>query len=179
MAATREELLKQSEISLILDTYDDVFSDFDPRPYHERALSDDFLVEAKRAAKDGGENIELRFMIPKALRKTSDEEMIKKRLHEHFRRHHHLLHKEKKQVLRQGFSFIISSIFLLLITTLLVLDYPENNFFRSFMIILMEPAGWFLIWEGADLVVFEAKKKKPELDFYEKMAKCEIVFSEY
>ena len=27
-----KELLEESQISLLLDTYDDIFSDFDPRP---------------------------------------------------------------------------------------------------------------------------------------------------
>ena len=40
-----EKLLQQSEISLLLDSYDDIFSDFDPRPYNQRALSQDFLAE--------------------------------------------------------------------------------------------------------------------------------------
>ena len=45
-------LLKKSEISLSLDNYDDIFSDFDPRPFSQRALSDDFLIEAKKASRD-------------------------------------------------------------------------------------------------------------------------------
>ena len=37
-------LLKKGEISLLLDSYTGIFSDFDPRPYAERTLSDDFLL---------------------------------------------------------------------------------------------------------------------------------------
>ena len=43
----KQKILEMSEISLILDTYDDMFSSFDPRPYSQRALSEDFLSEAK------------------------------------------------------------------------------------------------------------------------------------
>jgi len=35
----KKKLLQLSEISLIIDTYDDIFSDFDPRPYSQRALA--------------------------------------------------------------------------------------------------------------------------------------------
>lgn len=49
-----KEIIDKAEISLVLDTYDDIFSDFDPRPYGERALSSDFLDEAKKAARDKG-----------------------------------------------------------------------------------------------------------------------------
>ena len=35
-------------VSLWLDNYDNIFSDFDPRSYAHRELSDDFLIEAKK-----------------------------------------------------------------------------------------------------------------------------------
>ena len=34
----KQKLLEISEISLLLDSYDDIFSDFDQRPYAQRAL---------------------------------------------------------------------------------------------------------------------------------------------
>src|SRR5690349_704077 len=48
----QKALLIKSELSIWLDTYDDIFSDFDPRPLNERALSDDFLSEARKMARD-------------------------------------------------------------------------------------------------------------------------------
>ena len=39
--------LKEGNISLILDSYDDIFSDFDQRDFSERSLSDDFLIECR------------------------------------------------------------------------------------------------------------------------------------
>ena len=85
----KQELLAKSEISLILDTYDDIFSDFDPRPYEERALSDDFLLEAKKASRDKATGtIELIFMMPAGKRDTHKESLIKRRLRDHFRKHY-------------------------------------------------------------------------------------------
>ena len=52
MLMEREVSLREGNISLILDSYNDMFSDFDPRSFSERALSDDFLSECKRAARD-------------------------------------------------------------------------------------------------------------------------------
>ena len=76
---------REGNISLILDSYDDIFSDFDPRPFAHRALSDDFLLEAKRAARDKQGSLELRFLIPKNERKLDAETIIKGRLREHFK----------------------------------------------------------------------------------------------
>ena len=36
------------EISIAIDTWDDIFSDFDPRPFEVRALSEDFIAELKK-----------------------------------------------------------------------------------------------------------------------------------
>ena len=36
------------DITVAIDTLDDIFSDFDPRPLHQRALSEDFLKEIQK-----------------------------------------------------------------------------------------------------------------------------------
>ncbi|PIU76093.1 hypothetical protein COS75_00785, partial [Candidatus Pacearchaeota archaeon CG06_land_8_20_14_3_00_35_12] len=82
----KQKLLQMSEISLWLDHYDDIFSDFDPRPFSQRALSDDFLLEAKRASKEKISGaIEMQFLIPHDKRNKELENTIKKRLHDHFK----------------------------------------------------------------------------------------------
>ena len=68
MEKKSDRRFKEGNISLILDNYDDIFSDFDPRPYTVRALSDDFLNECRKAIIEKGENIELRFLLSKKQR---------------------------------------------------------------------------------------------------------------
>ena len=175
----REKILRMSEIPLILDTYDDIFSDFDPRPHSQRALSDDFLLEAKRASREkatGG--IELQFLMPKAKRNLRDESLIKKRLKEHFKKHYDRLHQEKNKIIKQGAFFVFVGIILMFFATFVLFGY-EKTALTSFLIIFLEPASWFLFWEGLNLIIFEVKKLKPDLDFYEKMIECEIEFLSY
>jgi hypothetical protein len=176
----KQNLLRLSEISLWLDTYDDIFSDFDPRPYSQRALSDDFLAEAKKASrglKSGG--IELRFLVPTAMRNQGQEAMIKKRLREHFRKHADMLLEEKKWTMKQGLFFVLSGILLMFTATYVLFTSPEKNFMASFLITLLEPAGWFMFWEGMQTMIFEPKKKAHDVEFYEKMACCAINFVSY
>ena len=167
----------QDNISLKLADYNDIFSDFDPRPYSDRALSVDFLSEAKRASidKPSGQ-IELRLMVPKKLRKPGVEEVIKKRLKNHFERHARKIKLQNKKILRNGSIFTASGIGIMLVATFVLFGYSQTNIFNHFLTILFEPAGWFLFWEGLDQVVFESKKTGPELEFYEKMAKSDINF---
>ena len=45
-----KQLALLRDISIWLETYDDIFSDFDPKAYSERVLSDDFLVEIRKVS---------------------------------------------------------------------------------------------------------------------------------
>lgn len=176
----KTKLLQLSEISLIIDTYDDIFSDFDPRPYSQRALSDDFLIEAKKASKDKvSGTFELNFLIPSHLKSKVHEVLIKRRLKDHFKKHYTLLHNEKKSIIKTGVLFSLIGVLLMFITTAILFRYGEKTFLISFIIILLEPAGWFLFWEGMHQVIFETRAKKPEIEFYEKMSKCTVNFIHY
>ncbi len=170
--------LREGNISLVLDSYNDIFSDFDPRSYSEKALSDDFLSECKRAARDKESGVELRFFVPKTKRKLGEEKEIKKRLKEHFKKHFNLLEKEKKEVIKRGAYFIILGVIVMFLATFVLFKY-EKTILTSFLIIFLEPASWFLFWEGLDMVIFESKKTRHELSFYEKMSRCSIKFMSY
>ena len=176
----RHKLLQMSEISLMLDNYDDLFSDFDPRPYSQRALSQDFLAESQRASRDlVTGKIELKFLISSAKRNAVQENIIKKRLKEHFKKHFNLIHNDIKKMINQGISITSLGILLMFIATLILFKYAQTNILTSFLIILLEPAGWFTFWHGLDKILFESKKLKPGLEFYRKMSKSEITFLSY
>jgi hypothetical protein len=176
----KTELLKQSEISLILDTYDDIFSDFDPRPYSERALSDDFLIEAKKAMKDKPSGIvELKFLIPTHERDLINEVLIKKRLREHFKKHINLIGNERKKARKKGAILAFVGMILMFLASFIILKYSDKQLLFSFLITLLEPASWFLFWEGLNYAIFESRSLNPDLEFYKRMSKCEISFRAY
>src|SRR3989344_2146248 len=170
-----EETVKEGNISLILDSYDDIFSDFDPRPYNVKALSDDFLSECKRASADKNKELELRFLVPRHKRKTNDEYEIRKRLRNHFQKHFKEKESEIKEIKRNGLTWFFIGAIVMIGATFLY-KYEDFNFFFTFLLVMSEPAGWFFFWEGLDKVFIEAKKKKPDYEFYRKMNKARIYF---
>jgi hypothetical protein len=174
-----ERLLRLSEISLWLDSYNDIFSSFDPRPYSERALSEDFLNEAKRASIDKNEaTIELKLLIPHAKRNLREENLIRKRLREHFRKHFAITKQGKKSIVKKGLLMALVGVIMMVgVTFILSKDY--KTFLSSLAIVLLEPGGWFMFWEGLDLVFFKAKEENSTLEFYEKMSNCQITFFSY
>jgi len=175
----KHRLLQMSEISLWLDTYDDIFSDFDPRPFSERALSDDFLNESKKAAKEKTSGtIDLKFLIPSAKHDTKLEEVIKKRLHEHFRKNHTQLANEKKRLKRQGVLMVAVGFALMMVSTY-IRTASSEDFLGQFLIVLLEPSGWFITWFGMDELFYGSNQKKADLEFYAKMSRCDIHFLPY
>ena len=177
----KQKMHQLSHISLWLDGYDDIFSDFDPRPYSQRTLSDDFLSEAKKFSKERTSGItELKILIPADQRNTYHESVIKKRIREHFRTQYDLLVKERKGMIREGLLFAVIGIILMIITSFMLFNkHPEKSPFLSFLLILFEPASWFLFWEGSRLVIFESKEKKPDLEFYKNITSYGIHFMSY
>ena len=159
------------EIVLRLEHYDDIFSDFDMRPYSKRSLSVDFLSEIKRATVDKDKSgIELVLFAPEKERNESHEVIIRERLDAHFKRHFDLLKAEKQSIVRRGAVMATLGLICMVGAMLLVYRDPEHTLLTSFMLIFLEPASWFLLWEGMDQIVFHSKNINPELDFYRKMS---------
>jgi hypothetical protein len=172
------EEFKHANISLILDSYADIFSSFDPRSYSEKAVSVDFISECKRAARDINEfDLELNLSVPKAKRNLVDEARIKRRLREHF--HKHALEKQ-----REIKSMRNSGNFWVLLGAVLIFGIGwghlkiDNEVITTILTILEVP-GWFLVWEGMSKVLIDARQTAPDYEFYKKMSNVRVVFRSY
>lgn len=174
----KQHLLAKAEISILLDDYDDIFSDFDPRPFAQRALSDDFLLESKRATLDKEGSLELSFLIPKIKRNTEHELLIKRRLREHFKKHSLLIEDEINDIKRRGILMAVAGVMMIFIATYL-LSLNTESLLIHFLVVLLEPGGWFTAWTGLDEIYYTSKQKRPDFDFYKKMTQAEIVFHPY
>lgn len=170
--------IRRANIPLILNSYMDIFSSFDPRPYSDKALSDDFLVECKRAARDKDDHgIELILAMPGSKRNLNDEFKIKKRLRDHF--HKHFIEKEKEisRIRMTGFSWVVLGVFVM--ATILYGMMNLSGTFLEALLTILEVPSWFLIWEGMGKIFFDSKKLEPDFKFYKKMANCQVVFHSY
>lgn len=182
---SKQKLLQMSEISLILDTYDDLFSDFDPRPLEHRSISDDFLMEIKRATKENFEGIiEINFLIPLEQRKNEKEARIRKRLHDHFRKHYEAIEKDIHGVRKTGAVMTVVGLALGVLGAIFLVpnEFSVNTgieLMQKVLLILIEPASWFTIWTGFDKMFATWKIMVPDRDFYKKMSKAEINFTGY
>jgi hypothetical protein len=167
---------REGNISIVLDSYDDLFSDFDPRPYFVRALSDDFLLECKKAAAVKKKNIELRLLLPSKKRNFSDELKIKKRLKEYFLKHFREKHKELNKIRFSGLFWFIAGAIVMILAPLL---FSNEHYLFRVLAIMSEPAGWFFFWEGLGRIFIPSKSEVEDYKFYKKMANVDISFFNY
>ncbi len=174
-----ERHAKNGNISLILESYTDIFSDFDPRPYDQRTLSDDFLLECKKAVRRKNEDhfrFELLLLIPKIKKNKQDEEKIKKRLLTYFEKHYHESQMEQRKARNEAIRMLFIGALITLAGALL---RSKAGLMYSIMVVILEPAGWFTMWNGFDRLILEPREKKQEYDFYKKMAHMDIKFYPY
>ena len=166
-------------VSLWLDSYDNIFSDFDPRPYSHRALSDDFISEAKKVTyevKPG--SLDLTLLIPSGMRDLDHEKYIRMRLHSHFRKHAVLMEKEMRKLLFNGIAFTILG-FVMMFVAASVLLVDGSSIWVNLLRTVLEPGGWFLSWYGLDQIFYTSRQNVKELDFNKKMSRAEIEFDSY
>ena len=170
--------IRETNISLALDSYHDIFSDFDPRPNENRALSVDFLQECIRAARDkSDERIKLRLLMSARSRKKTEELIIKKRLREHFQKHHKRLDSERAAIKRRGALWMAAGTALSLLAA--ALHGGKDGFLTTLLFVIVEPASWFSFWTGLDKIFLEDSHHASKRQFYDKMAKAEVRFESY
>jgi hypothetical protein len=178
LEARRLSLLHSSEISIIANDYDDIFSDFDPRPFSVRELSVDFIDEVKRASRQKGDKVELRIMVPRRKRNPRDEEVIRHRVCAHFKDGLHRVHAETGRMRKKSLWYIAAGMVLMLLATY-VSSLGTESFLNHFLFVFFEPAGWFIFWTGLDIMFVKIADKSADHDFYRKLANCEIRFVPY
>ncbi|MFA5412268.1 MAG: hypothetical protein WC350_02905 [Candidatus Micrarchaeia archaeon] len=174
-----EEKKPSSILSLIhmgLDSYDDIFSDFDPSPYSERLLSEDFILEARRryAEKKGG-GLELRFSLPEKLRSAKTEALVKRRLRDHF---HAKVRDEEADIARsrkRGAIYFAAGFAVLLFVAAAPQIGPLSGI-AHFIDILLVPVGWFGMFDGVELMVEAPRRFEKEINFNKRLAGATYTF---
>ncbi len=166
-------------IRIWLDSYDDLFSDFDPRPFAKRALSDDFLSQAKKVSREqkGGQPF-LMLLMPEGSRDTGSEGEIVKRLHDHFRTACIRMLDERKRKRRRGLMLAAAGL-VLMVAASTISFRDQASWTGHLLLVVLEPAGWFLLWTGLDALTSRDVRTKSELTFLTRMAHARIEFGNY
>ena len=165
-----------SDISLWLDYYTDIYSDFDSRHYLKRRISDDFLYELKMASKHNeGIMGNLLLLLPKEKRKEESEKLITESLANYFQKQFIALHESGRKKLLRGIILFITGI-TVMITNSLIIYSGKGSFPLVALRVLLEPAGWFLVWAAFDFLFYDWQELKKEKNFYRELAEANVHF---
>ncbi|MEW5996663.1 MAG: hypothetical protein AB1657_03645 [Candidatus Micrarchaeota archaeon] len=165
-----------SLIHIGLDSYDDIFSDFDPSPYSERLLSEDFVLEAKRRyaeTRKGG--LELRFSLPGRLRSQKTEALIKRRLKHYFQAKAREGEEEIKKNRARGAAYFAAG-FAVLLSVAAVPQVEALKGVSHFLEVLLVPVGWFGMFGGVELMVEAPRKFEKEISFNRRLSEAAYTF---
>ncbi|MEM3362429.1 MAG: hypothetical protein QXV83_00260 [Candidatus Anstonellaceae archaeon] len=164
------------QFGLWLDDYGDIFSDFDPRPYIKRQVSDDFIVELKKRIRETPKGeFEVAFYLPKEKRNLKIEANIKKRIREYFDSELKQLENKIKHKDNRHLLYLVSGLVILFLSTYLNIEYQQD----SLIVIganLILPLGWFSIWVSLDYFLNQKKEEDEKISFFKKMKKCDFKF---
>jgi hypothetical protein len=167
---------KPNKISLALDNYDEIFSDFDQGEIQERRISDDFIEELKKMAleKDTSQ-FEIIMLIPKQERNVKTEQTITNRLISFFKIKFYEEKKIKTKHKKQGLRLLLAGLTLLFIAGY-ISKFQSSIIVLRILFVLTEPAGWYFAWTGFEKI-FDTREKSDELfSFYTKMIKSKFKF---
>ncbi|HAD81485.1 MAG: hypothetical protein A2509_01885 [Candidatus Edwardsbacteria bacterium RIFOXYD12_FULL_50_11] len=168
---------KRDVVNIWLDSLDELFSDFDPRSYLKRTVSDDFIAQVRKVVADQqGKEMILRLQLPAGTRNEQDEEIIAVRLQLYFTERCNQFKKERQNGIRNAVILTLSGIALMIFASYITFLNSER-YYLQLLLVLFEPGGWFCLWTGLDRLIDYSGKRRKELDFYSRMATAQIQFS--
>ena len=174
---TQEGPSDLKEITIQLDNYDDIFSDFDPRPYHSRELSEDFIKEMRRRyLEDKRGRFEVRFTMPSSERDQKEEALIKKRLREHFASMVENENDTVSQIRSRGYIYMLIGAIVLVADVFALFALNESSVFYQILSVLIVPAGWYGMFTGIGKILDEPAEAIERKGIYEKFEKAAYIF---
>jgi len=165
------------EISIVIDTWDDIFSDFDPRPLDQRTFSEDFIHELKKRYQETRTGrILISICAPETLRDTAAEKVVIQRLKREFRRESLQSRREIRRIRQRGLIFVACGVCFLATLTFLRYAQKFSLLTMDLIGIVLMPLGWFGIWEGLSKLVDASPRFHQDEILFEKFARAEYRF---
>ena len=174
---TLQRIKDIKEISIAVDTWDDIFSDFDPAPLSERTLSEDFIIELKKRYRESERSKPfIDIWAPVRLKDESSEKIVVQRLKRHFKRQFLQKQKEINATRARGVLFVIMGIVFLGAITFLTYFKVVSELTNRLLDIVFMPLGWFGIWEGFSKIVDTSPGAVSETLLFQKLSNADYRF---
>jgi len=176
MGETELRIKTIEEISIAIDTWDDLFSDFDPRPLSDRALSEDFIIELRKRYRETPLGVfTVSLSAPTGLKDEKTEKTVIQRIKRYFRHSALLRKKEINSIRLRGLIFVVIGIVLLTIFTFVNHYNLLSRLANELAGIILLPLGWFGIWEGCSKIIDTSRRVIEDAELLIKLSKAEYI----
>lgn len=167
------------ELKLWLDSYDDIYSDFDSRHYLKRRISEDFMHELDTSLKTKSEAVtDLFLLLPQNVRDAETEKVITISLKTFLINQYQQINDNYNKKIHSGLMWLALGIAIMTGNT--YIGFKGSHSFPLVAIkVLLEPAGWFMIWMSLDFLFYALKALKKERRYYKGLSKVNIHFTEW
>ena len=177
MSETTQRLQDLREIAIVIDSWDDVFSDFDPRPLNKRTVSGDFIDELKKRHLETRKgDFVISIYAPLMLQNKESEKMVRQRLKRHFQQQYLSQKKELGGRRIRGAVFVLIGISSLSFLTLATYFQFLSRLTIDIASIVLMPLGWFGFWEGLSKLIDTSPVILQEAEMFQKLAKASYRF---
>ncbi len=174
---TQQRIKDIKEISLAIDTWDDIFSDFDPRALNVRALSEDFIAELKKRYRETRKGTFLvTIYAPISLKNAESEKAVIQRLKKHFKHKSMQRQKELSRIRKRGIVFVLMGICFLGFLTISTYFQLFKEITIEILGIIFMPLGWFGIWEGFSKIIDTSPMLIQDEVLFNKLSKANYQF---
>lgn len=173
----RQRIQDLKDISIAIDSWDDIFSDFDPRPMPDRTLSEDFIIELTRRYREGekGRTV-VTIHAPVELRNDHVEHVVINRIRLYLSQRHDQARMVIRRQRLRGLLFVILGFCFLSLLTLIEYKNVVTPLHYKFVEIIMMPLGWFGIWEGFSKIIEIPFKLNNDTQVYKRLSKASYKF---
>jgi len=168
--------INMAEINLWLDSYDDIYSDFDSRHYLKRRISEDFLFELRTEMKYKKDHTgEMVLFLSPEQRNETTEKIIVNSLADFFNSRFQYFRDQCRMKLNNGILLFATGVIIMLLNTW-VSYHLAASFPIIFLKVLLEPAGWFLIWAAFDFLFYDFAELNKEKTFFRQLSETHVHF---
>lgn len=165
-----------TELSIWLDYYDDIYSDFDSRHYLKRRISEDFLHELRMAKKYKRERVtDLLLFLPQEKREGNSEKMIINSLKDFFTDQFRSTSDKFRIKRNSGVIALIAGLLVMMINSYISF-IAAHSLPLSFVRIILEPGGWFLLWLSFDFLFYDLREIRKDRDVFREFSEINIHF---
>ena len=178
MSQIEQRLQDLKEIAIVIDSWDDIFSDFDPRPLNERTVSGDFIEELKKRYKETRKgNFIIKICAPVSLKEEESERKVVQRLKKEFRFRQLRRKKSLIRIRIRGIIFVLIGVSSLTFLSLATYFKFLSQLRIEMLNIVLMPLGWFGFWEGLSKLIDTSPAPAQEAVLFEKLAKATYQFN--